>query len=210
MWNERYSADEYVYGTEPNSFLAEHAGMLVGPVLSLAEGEGRNAVFLASLGLAVHAVDGSDVGLAKARALARSRSVTIRTEVADLGEFEPAESYYGSVVSISAHLPGSVRRRLYPLVERALKPGGIIILEAYSEAQRARDTGGPKDADMLMTMAKISEEFPTCEPILLRELDREVREGKYHTGVASVVQFIGRRKALNHSSRASTALPGGF
>ena len=193
--NERYTVDEYIYGTEPNSFLAEHAEVLSGPVLSLAEGEGRNAVFLASLGLKVHGVDGSDVGLAKAQALARSKGVEIQTEVADLGMFEPEANHYGSVVSISAHLPSAVREKLYPLVERCLRPGGLILLEAYSENQLARDTGGPKDSDMLMTRAKIEREFPNCEPILLRELEREVCEGTYHTGVASIVQFIGRKKA---------------
>jgi cyclopropane fatty-acyl-phospholipid synthase-like methyltransferase len=195
VWNERYTVDEYIYGTEPNSFLAEHAEMLSGPVLSLAEGEGRNAIFLASLGLKVHGVDGSDVGLAKAQALARSKGVEIQTEVADLGMFEPEANHYGSVVSISAHLPSAVREKLYPLVERCLRTGGFILLEAYSENQLARDTGGPKDSDMLMTRAKIEQEFPNCEPILLRELEREVCEGTYHTGVASVVQFIGRKKA---------------
>jgi SAM-dependent methyltransferase len=199
MWNERYAVDEYVYGSEPNLFLAEHAGLLSGPVLSLAEGEGRNGVFLASLGLKVHGVDGSDVGLAKARALARSalarsKGVEIQTEVADLGVFEPEANHYGSVISISAHLPSVIRQRLYPFVERCLKPGGIIVLEAYSEAQLTRNTGGPKDLDMLMTKAKIEREFPNCDAILLRELEREVREGTYHTGIASVVQFIGRKK----------------
>ena len=193
MWNERYAGPEYVYGTEPNAFLAEHAHRLQGPVLSLAEGEGRNAVYLASLGLDVHAVDLSDVGLAKAEALARKKGVTIRTEIADLQGFEPPGSHYGSVISISAHLPSSVRRRLYPLVERALKPGGILLLEAYSEAQLARDTGGPKDVDMLMTTEKVKAGFPSLEPLLLQELEREVREGAGHTGLASVVQFIGRK-----------------
>ena len=193
MWNERYAVDEYVYGTEPNAFLAEHARMLRGPVLSLAEGEGRNAVFLASLGLDVHGVDGSAVGLTKAQALARSRNVDIRTQVVDLRDFEPEREHYRSVVSISAHLPGAVRRRLYPLLERCLVPGGILLLEAYAEAQLARDTGGPRDADMLMTPAKISAELPGLEPILLRELERDVREGVAHTGMAAVVQFIGRK-----------------
>ena len=193
MWNERYSATGYIYGTEPNAFLAEHARLLQGPVLSLAEGEGRNGVFLASLGLEVHGVDQSEVGLAKAQTLARSRHVTIRTEVADLADFTPAPEHYGSVVSISAHLPSPIRQRLYPLVERCLKPGGIIILEAYSEAQLARDTGGPKDPDMLMTTDKLRREFPHLEPILLQELERDVREGTAHSGVASVVQYIARK-----------------
>jgi SAM-dependent methyltransferase len=194
MWNERYSADEYIYGTEPNAFLAEHAAKLEGPVLSLAEGEGRNAVYLATLGLEVHGVDGSEVGLAKARALAKARGVEIRTEVADLATYVPRAGAYGAVVSISAHLPRAIRHRLYPLVERCLKPGGLIVLEAYTEAQLARDTGGPKDPDMLMSVAKIAAEFPGFDAVHLVELEREVLEGSYHTGVASVVQFIGRKR----------------
>ena len=195
MWNERYSSDDFAYGTEPNAFLVENAKILTGPVLSLAEGEGRNAVFLASLGLEVLGVDGSEAGLAKAQMLAASRGLTIRTEVADLATYEPPENFYGSVVSISAHLPGAVRKRLYPLVERSLKPGGIILLEAYAKAQIARDTGGPKDLDMLMASEDLEKEFPNCEPILSREIEREVVEGKFHTGLASVVQFIARKKA---------------
>lgn len=194
MWNQRYASDDYVYGSEPNSFLAEHADILVGPVLSLAEGEGRNAVFLASLGLKVHGVDGSEVGLAKAQALAISKGVEIQTEVADLRIFEPPANFYGSVISISAHLPSTIRNRLYPLVERSLKADGILLLEAYSEDQIVRDTGGPKDLDMLMTRAKVEHEFSNCEPILSQEIEREVCEGKYHTGMASVVQFIARKK----------------
>lgn len=194
-WDQRYGGDGFIYGTEPNSFLAEHANMLVGPVLSLAEGEGRNAVFLAKLGLKVHGVDGSKVGLAKAQMLAQSSSVEIQTEVADLGMFEPVANHYGSVISISAHLPSAVRNRLYPLVERGLKPEGIILLEAYSEDQLGRNTGGPNDLDMLMTCAKIEREFPNCQPIILREVEREVREGTSHTGMASVVQFIGKKRA---------------
>lgn len=193
-WNARYSGDEYIYGTEPNAFLVEQAERLAGPVLSLAEGEGRNAVFLAMRGLQVRGVDGSDVALAKAQALAAAMGVRIETETADLAEFDPGVGNYGSVISISAHLPSAIRRRLYPLVEQALAPGGIVLLEAYSERQLGRGTGGPNDADMLMSVAKIEREFAGCEPLLLQEIDREVREGRYHTGLASVVQFIGRKR----------------
>lgn len=195
MWNERYASDEFVYGTEPNAFLAQNAKILTGPVLSLAEGEGRNAVFLASLGLDVLGVDASEVGLAKAHKLAASRGVTIRTKVVDLADYEPPENSFGSVVSISAHLPSAIRQRLYPLVERSLKPGGIMLLEAYSKAQLTRDTGGPKDLDLLMTCADLEKEFPNCAPLLSREIEREVVEGKFHTGLASVVQFIARKRA---------------
>lgn len=195
FWNRRYAIDGYLYGTEPNSFLAEYCSLLRGPVLSLSEGEGRNAVFLASAGLEVLGVDISRVALEKAKKLAQSRGVEIKTQVTDLAIFEPEEHPYGSVVSISAHLPGAVRNRLYPLIERSLNPAGIIILEAYSENQLLRNTGGPKDPDMLMTADKIRREFQNFEPILLREVEREVSEGEGHTGMASVVQFIARKKA---------------
>src|SRR5262245_33623549 len=111
MWNERYSSSEFAYGTEPNSFLVQNVRLLSSPVLSLAEGEGRNAIFLASHGLDVLGVDASDVGLAKAQRLAAARGVTIRTALADLASFEPVENLYGSVISISAHLPSKVRGR---------------------------------------------------------------------------------------------------
>jgi len=193
FWNERYADSDYFYGTEPNSFLEEQCGVLNGPVLSISEGEGRNGVFLATRGLDVTGVDLSSVALEKAEKLAESKGVRIKTIVADLETFEPVESHYGSIISISAHLPGSIRAVLYPRLEKALKPGGILLLEAYSPDQLSKDTGGPKDADMLMSVEKIRKEFPDLEPVLLRETEREVREGKGHTGLASVVQFIGRK-----------------
>ena len=195
FWNNRYANSAYLYGTEPNVFLAEHCNLLSGPVLSLSEGEGRNAVFLAERGLEVTGVDISTVALEKATKLAESRGVEIKTMVADLATFEPEENHYGSVVSIYAHLPSAVRNRLYPLIERSLKQNGIVILEAYSENQLSKDTGGPKDADMLMTTDKLRREFANLEPILLREVEREVSEGECHTGMGSVVQFIARKKA---------------
>jgi SAM-dependent methyltransferase len=194
FWNERYAKDDYLYGTEPNAFLKENWNFLSGPILSLSEGEGRNAVFLASHGLEVTGVDISSVALEKAKKLAKSRGVEIKTKVADLTTFKPKENYYGSVVSISAHLPSRVRNRLYPLLERSLKPDGIILLEAYSENQLSRNTGGPKNADMLMTIDKTNREFPNIKPVLLQEVEREVYEGEGHTGMASVIQYIGRKK----------------
>ena len=194
-WDARFAGSDFFYGTAPNDFLTEHAARLSGPVLSLAEGEGRNAVFLAGRGLDVLGVDGSRVGLAKAERLAAAQGVRIRTQVADLAQFEPAPGHYGAVVSIFAHLPGAIRRRLYPRVEDALRPGGLLLLEAYAENQLPRDTGGPKDLDMLVTVEQLRAEFPRLQAVLLRETEREVREGAGHTGWASVVQFIGRKPA---------------
>lgn len=193
MWNERYASAEYVYGTEPNDFLALHGAKLAGPVLSLAEGEGRNAVYLASLGLDVLGVDASSVGLEKAHALAARRGLAIRTEVADLADYLPGSQRFGAVVSIFAHLPGALRARLYPLLVEALLPGGLVVLEAYSERQLSYGTGGPKDADMLMSENKLRAGFAGLEILQLQEIEREVIEGSYHTGLASVVQFIGRK-----------------
>ena len=195
FWNERYATTKYLYGTEANTFLVENAYLLHGPVLSLSEGEGRNAVFIASRGVYVLGVDCSEVGLEKAQSLAKSRGLVIETEVTDLSEYQPKERYFGSVVSISAHLPSSIRRKLYPLIEKALKPNGVVLLEAYSENQLARNTGGPKDIDMLMSVEKLRQEFPNLKPILAREIDREVSEGEGHTGTASVVQYIARNEA---------------
>lgn len=193
MWNDRYRGETFAYGTEPNTFLVEHSKLLNGPVLSLAEGEGRNAVYLASLGLDVLGVDASEVGLAKAHKLAEARGVSIKTEVVDLAVYVPPANSFGSVVSISAHLPTVVRRRLYPLIEKCLKPGGLILLEAYAKSQLSRNTGGPKDLDMLLTVEDLRAEFSNCEPLLCQEVERDVVEGEYHTGLATVVQFIGRK-----------------
>lgn len=194
MWDERYASDTFAYGTEPNDFLMEHAGMLSGPVLSLAEGEGRNAVYLASLGLQVLGVDGSAVGLAKAQKLAVLKGVSIQTTTVDLATYTPPADSFGAAVSISAHLPSQVRKRLHRLVAQSIKPGGVIVLEGYSRAQINRNTGGPKDADMLLAQSDIEQEFPNFEVLLSREVEREVIEGSFHTGLASVVQFIGKRK----------------
>jgi cyclopropane fatty-acyl-phospholipid synthase-like methyltransferase len=194
MWNKRYDCKDFVYGTDPNHFLAENAHYLSGPVLSLAEGEGRNAVYLASLGLDVLGVDMSDVGLKKAITLAASKGLTIQTEIADLSTYTPPENYFGSAISIYAHLPKSIRERLYPLVEKSLKPGGIIMFEAFSKSQIERNTGGPKNIDMLVSIKELAKAFPNCEPILLKKTEREVHEGRFHNGLASVIQFIARKK----------------
>ena len=195
MWNQRYSEDGFAYGTEPNEFLREHAGLLGGPVLSLCEGEGRNGVFLAGLGLEVTGVDGSEVGLAKARTLAASRGVTLTTVVADLAEFEAAPESFGAVVSIFAHLPPELRRIVHRRVVGWLKPGGIVLLEAYRPAQVGRGTGGPPDPTMCMTAAGLGEEFGGLEVVLARETVRTVVEGRCHTGEAAVVQFVARKPA---------------
>ena len=196
FWNSRYAQNGFVYGTEPNDFLAEVAGRLpAGPVLCLGEGEGRNAVHLASLGHAVTAVDQSGVALAKARTYAAARRVKLETVVADLGAYRIQAGAWAGIVSSWVHLPPTLRRSVHAQVVRGLQPGGAFVLEAYTPAQLAYDTGGPKDVNFLMTAAGLREELAGLEFESLRELEREIREGTAHTGRAAVVQVLARRPA---------------
>ena len=194
MWDERYSQPGFAYGTEPNEFLAASAGRIpVGPVLSLGEGEGRNAAYLAGVGHRVVAVDQSEVGLGKARRLAADRRLTIETVCTDLAGYTIQPGAWAGIVSVFCHLPRRVRVPLHAAVVRGLRPGGVFVLEAYTPEQLGRGTGGPRDPDMLPTRAELTEELGGLEFVHARELDREVREGAYHTGVASVVQVVGVR-----------------
>lgn len=194
LWNARYAGDDYVYGTDPNDFVAEMAVRIPpGPVLCLAEGEGRNAVHLAALGHAVTAVDHAETGLAKARRLAAERRVTLETIAADLADYRIAPGAWAGIVSVWAHLPPALRRGLHAQVVQGLQPGGLFILEAYTPAQLAYDTGGPRSADLLMTAVQLREELVGLDFELLRELERDVREGTNHTGRAAVVQVLARK-----------------
>lgn len=196
-WDERYSAEDYAYGTEPNDFLAAHAHMLPkGRVLSLAEGEGRNAVFLASRGYEVTAVDQSAVGLEKARRLAEAKGVTINTIVADLGEFAIEPNAWDGIVSISAHVPKSIRKGLHRRVVGGLKPGGVLLLEAYTPLQletAGKGGPGPDQRDRFMTLADLHEELEGLDFKIARETERDVNEGKYHSGPGAVVQVLARK-----------------
>jgi SAM-dependent methyltransferase len=195
MWDERYSQPGFAYGSEPNEFLATAAARIpIGPVLSLGEGEGRNAAFLAGLGHRVVAVDQSEVGLAKARSLAADRGLTIETVSADLDGYRIEPGNWAGIVSIFCHLPRRIRVPLYAAAVAGLRPGGVLVLEAYAPDQIGRGTGGPRDPDMLAALADLMGEFAGLEFLHARELERDVREGAYHSGVASVVQVIGLRR----------------
>lgn len=198
FWDQRYDGEAFVYGTSPNDFLKSVADRLPrGRVLCLAEGEGRNAVFLAERGLQPHAVDASEVGLRKAMRLARERNVTITTAVSDLGSYDYGEARWDAVVSIWCHLPSALRRRVHASVVRALKPGGMLALEAYTPRQLQLRTGGPSDPDLLMTRSSLEKELDGLELIHAQELDREVHEGSLHNGMSAVVQVLAVRPALS-------------
>ena len=194
MWDERYAEDDYVYGTEPNDFLrAAVANVPRGRALCLAEGEGRNAVFLAQQGFDVLAVDSSAVGLQKAQRLAEDRGVQIETLVADLADYAIDPDSWDLIVSIFCHLPPDVRRRLHAEVVAGLRPGGVFILEAYTPAQLEWGTGGPPTAELMMTREALTEELEGLEFEEAVERERDVIEGRFHTGRGAVVQVLAHK-----------------
>jgi len=196
FWDERFRADEYAYGREPNAFLLEQAARLPrGRVLCLAEGEGRNAVFLAELGHEVTAVDFSAEGLRKTERLARERGVKITTVHADLAAYDLELECFTGIVAIFAHLLPLIRQRLHAQVARALVPGGVFILEAYRPEQLAFDTGGPRDPSLLMTFDDLKRELFPLTIEIGREVERDIREGAYHSGLSATVQVLAVREA---------------
>jgi SAM-dependent methyltransferase len=195
FWDGRYGRGEYFYGTEPNDFLKERASVFTpgGEVLCLADGEGRNGVFLATLGMRVTAVDLSPVGLEKAEKLASDRGVSIETVVADLAVWDLGADRWDAIVSIWAHLPAVVRSALHPRIARAVRPGGVLFIEHYHPHQIPYQTGGPPDPTMMLTLEEIDRDFPDWERVHTFEGERDVQEGAGHGGLSYVTQAILRR-----------------
>jgi SAM-dependent methyltransferase len=194
FWDDRYRVDDYVYGREPNEFLRAEAHRIPrGRVLCLADGEGRNGVFLAGLGHDVTAVDFSAEGLRKAERLASERHVKLTTVEADLSTFEPETASLTGIVAIFAHLPPAVRQRVHAWVPTALQPGGVFLLEAYTPRQLAFGTGGPRDPALLMTLAALREELSPLTFEIGREVEREIHEGLFHGGPSATVQILAVR-----------------
>ena len=194
MWDEKYDSEDYIYGKQANTFLQENAdAMPMGEILCLAEGEGRNAVFLAKKGYQVTAVDASMVGLNKARKLAEENECSIEFVHADLGDYDPGVDKWHGIVSIFCHVPLEIRKQLHKNIVPALKENGVLLLEAYTPAQLAHGTGGPPSEDLMMSAALLQEELPGMVFSHLQQLEREVVEGTFHSGTGAVVQAIGRR-----------------
>lgn len=191
MWDERYSTDEYVYGTKPNDFLYQNINQLPkGKVLSIAEGEGRNALFLAKQGYQVTAVDSSIVGLKKAEKLANEHKVDIEFVHADLAKYDFGEALWDGIVSIFCPLPSAIRQGVYNNLQFSLKPNGVFLVEAYTPEQIKLATGGGKDIDVMQTKASLLQELKGLNFTLLQESKRNIIEGSFHTGIGAVVQGI--------------------
>jgi SAM-dependent methyltransferase len=201
FWNARYAADGYAYGTEPNEFLVQCLPRLLplghgAPVLCLADGEGRNGVWLARQGFAVTSVDIAEQGLRKARALAERAQVNLEARQADVTAFDPGLDRWEAIVSIFLHLPAGPRRALHRRCLDGLRPGGLFIFEAYSPEQLGYGTGGPKEIRLLPTLADLEGDFADrAGAAIVHRFSgvRRVVEGPLHTGDGHVVQLVVRK-----------------
>jgi len=194
FWNEKFTNAEYAYGTEPNEFLAASVAKLKpGAALSLAEGEGRNAVWLAQQGFTVSSIEQSEKGVAKTLRLALQRGVIVMAERGELETFHIQPNSWDLIVSIYAHTPQELRRKLHRQVVAGLKPGGVFVLEAYTPAQIPNNTGGPKDASLMPTAELLRSELNGLVFDHIAEVERDVVEGSLHTGTAHVVQVVAHR-----------------
>lgn len=197
-WDERYSEQEFVYGTEPNDFLLGRYREIRrgGRVLCLAEGEGRNAVFLARQGFDVVAVDQSATGLEKAEKLAESYGVSISTQVMDLGDLELGQEQWDAIVSIFAHVPPAVRKRLHAELSVSLKQEGVFIFEGFTPEQLEMEGRGgppPTQAELFVSYDHLLEELEDLNVIYASQLHRSLSEGKLHQGQCAVVQVLAKK-----------------
>ena len=198
FWDERYAETEFAYGKEPNAFLVQQAKLIKGgPILCLAEGEGRNAVYLATLGFNVTAVDQSGTGLQKAQQLAKEKKVRITTIQADLNDFKIEKDSWSAIISISGHLPPDLRKKVHQQAVKGLTQGGLFILEAYTVKQLEMDGyGGPhkEHKEMFMDLISLKRELQGLHLVMAHETTRNFDEGLYHKGPSAVVQIVAEKK----------------
>lgn len=198
FWDERYAADEYVYGKEANLFLqSKLVGIEPGKALFAAEGEGRNAVFAATLGWNVTAFDISSSAKIKADKLAEEKEVSIDYRVGLLDQQGFKENSFDLIVLIFAHFPASLRPSIHQSLKKLLKPGGQIILEAFSKEHLEYNSknpkaGGPKDASMLFSKEELEEDFGDLDWLFFEKKVLEIKEGEFHDGLSSVIQLVAR------------------
>ena len=193
MWDDRYSTPDYVYGTAPNHFLVAARDRLpqTGRVLCVADGEGRNGVWLARQGFDVHSIDISPNAQAKARKLAERFGVAITTELADLETWDWPRAAYDAVVGIFIQPFGpAARRALFANIGAALKPGGVFLLEGYRLEQLERGTGGPGRAENLYTEAQLRAELGGFDIVSIDAYEREMHEGETHKGLSALIDVV--------------------
>lgn len=196
MWNERYSKAGYLFGTEPAQFLQDHQGYLTAgsKALAVADGEGRNSVFMAGLGLDVTAMDSSYIAIEKARALAMASNVTVDFNEADIANWNWAKGRYDLVVAVFIQFVGPEQRgQIFKGIKRTLKPGGVVMLHGYTPEQIALGTGGPSNADNMYTDDMLAQDFADFEVLELRSYQRVVDEGDGHSGQSALIDLVARK-----------------
>lgn len=197
FWDERYSADGYVYGTEPNAFLVRQRWRLERgmQVLAVADGEGRNGVWLAQQGMKVMSVDASPVGLQKALKLALARGVMLKTACADLRTWDWPQGAFDAVAAVFIHFGPADRPAMHRAMLDAVRPGGLVLLEAFRPEQLGRSSGGPPVRDMLYDADTLRADFAEADILELEEVETELDEGSFHHGPAATVRLVARRPA---------------
>ena len=196
VWNQRFEADGYLFGQEPNQWLRDHAGIWprAGRILSVADGEGRNSVWLARQGFEVDAFDVADVGVAKARRLAAAAGVTVRFEVADCDSYAwPVASFDGVAAIFVQFADPALRERLFARMVASLKPGGVLVLQGYTPRQLEYRTGGPPCASHLYTEALLRQSFAPLEILTLQDYEADLHEGTGHLGRSALIGLVARR-----------------
>ena len=193
MWNQRFASDDYLFGRLPNDYLRAHAARLPagGSVLCVADGEGRNSVWLAEQGLQVQAFDISEVGVAKARKLASEAGVSVDYTVAGCEEWTwTAQSHDGVVAVFIQFADPDMRTRMFANMVRALRPGGVLILQGYTPRQLAYKTGGPGQLSHLYTADLIRDAFKELQIVELIEYEAELNEGAKHAGRSALLGLV--------------------
>ncbi len=192
FWDQAFDTPQFKYGTAPNAFVRDQAHRLppASRVLVPGDGEGRNGVWLAEQGHAVLSVDASAVGLRKAGGLARQQGVTLATELADLAHWQPAPGLFDAVVLTFVHFPSALRRPIHQRMATALRPGGWLILEAFTPQQLRYASGGPRDEDMLYSLADLRADFAGLREHLAWEGVVPLDEGPGHQGPGHVLRLL--------------------
>lgn len=196
MWEERYATPDYVFGTEPADFLVTHRAYLTPgrTALSVADGEGRNSVYMAGQGMTVTALELVPRAIEKARALAAAQGVTVDFRQADLLEHDWGAGTYDLVVGVFFQFVGPAERaRLFAGMAAAVAPGGLILLHGYRPEQIAYGTGGPPVAENMYTETILRDAFPGWEVLVADSYDREIAEGAAHVGLSALIDFIARK-----------------
>lgn len=196
-WDARFATPDYVFGTEPNHWLAEHASQWRAGdhVLCVADGEGRNSVWLAQKGLRVDAFDVSAVGLEKARKLAAQAEVNVKHTQASSDDYDWPVAQLDGVVAIFVQFADpDMRQRLFDHMKRTLKPGGVLVLQGYTPEQLAFGTGGPREVSHLYTPDLLQEHFGDMEILALERYERELDEGIGHRGPSALIGLVARRR----------------